>query len=1100
MTPEITLIKKCGPDPVMSKRICLDEQGALKSDGAACLMVEGTATRARAETAGALAEHIMRCGSDQAIALGALKVGLPDPAKITVPRSLKAKPGAITRSREFIDYRPGAPAWALLDFDTKGMPAHVAASIEMAGGMWNALLGVAPGLGRAARVSRASTSAGLFRSDTGAQLSGSGGAHHYVLIKDAGDIERFLRDLHDRCWLHGLGWHVIGGAGQLLDRSLVDRMVAYGERLCFEGAPLIAPPLAQDQTKRTPEAFEGEAIDAGLTVPRLTEYERHRVNEVKAASADALGATATEIRNQHDSALAKTISAKFGMPPDSAIRLVTARHRGVLVPYVELDFDRVGMTSVATVLADPERFVGETLADPLEGAEYGRCKAKVMRAADGELLIHSFAHGRAFYLLRHDVRSAKAAIAQAPADGVVDCAMAILATSELETDELTDFAATVAKAAKIGVRAVMARIVKERRAREQAKRKATLDSEADGRIIRPRPEPDGELMPTVTLLDQILAADQREEPPMRDSSGNLVEVRVREPWALHLLTADGTNGDAGDIEALQAPAEPGLVQLTPVGVELLVERYVRWLAQRRDTSYFAALPRPFVDALMQFSPSDIPIARAINTAPLISMSGNAIDGVGLDRDTGLVHRIDPHLRACLPTEPPTEQEVRAAMTFLFDEWLVDVALDRAGKSVATMLAMTLIQRALLPERPAFFVTAGQRGGGKTTLVNMITLAALGRRASAAGWSDRAEERKKALFSYLRQGVACLAWDNIARGSAISCPHIEAALTACETSDRVLGVSRVETVPSTTVQIFTGNSITPRGDMASRSLMLALSVDRPDPENRRFAHADPLAWTQANRPKIVRALYTLLIAGAVNRPPSQVAKTRFKTWWSLVGWPTEYAAGLLGETVNCTELMRAGEVGDEEASAASAALTILQKVWGSTAFTARDVVRAMTPEPKISANTEYTKVDDADKARADTIADTLGELVGKRLDRPTAHSIGKLFQKRLVGRPAWIGDGQSVATLRKSTGHSENTYKVDVSTPRQHPDAPSADTFSAADPGQKHPPHSPHSPRCRPDDGELGKEGKEGNVSTAAAGDGVISSDANGDTPGWSAGL
>ncbi len=84
---------------------------------------------------------------------------------------------------------------------------------------------VAPGLQRAARVSRVSTSAGLFRTDTGEQFSGSGGAHHYVLVNDAGDVERFLRDLHDRCWLHGLGWHIIGGAGQLLDRSLVDRMV-----------------------------------------------------------------------------------------------------------------------------------------------------------------------------------------------------------------------------------------------------------------------------------------------------------------------------------------------------------------------------------------------------------------------------------------------------------------------------------------------------------------------------------------------------------------------------------------------------------------------------------------------------------------------------------------------------------------------------------------------------------------------------------------------------------------------------------------------------------------------------------------------------------
>jgi hypothetical protein len=268
--PEITLIRKGGPNPILSKRISLDEQGKVCSDGSQCLMAQGTATRATAETAADLAQHIMACGTDQAIALGALRADLPNQAKITIPAKLKDNPGAITRSRDSIDYRPGAPAWALIDFDTKGMPASVAASIEAAGGMWNALLNVAPGLQRAARVSRASTSSGLYRPDTGTQFSGSGGAHHYILVKDASDIERFLRDLHDRCWQHGLGWHLIGRAGQLLDRSLVDRMVAYGERLCFEGAPVVEPPLAQDVTKRIPEVFEGEAIDSNRYGTRCT--------------------------------------------------------------------------------------------------------------------------------------------------------------------------------------------------------------------------------------------------------------------------------------------------------------------------------------------------------------------------------------------------------------------------------------------------------------------------------------------------------------------------------------------------------------------------------------------------------------------------------------------------------------------------------------------------------------------------------------------------------------------------------------------------------------------------------------------------------------
>ena len=124
------------------------------------------------------------------------------------------------------------------------------------------------------------------------------------------------------------GWHLIGRAGQLLDRSLVDRMVAYGERLCFEGAPIIVPPLAQDVTKRIPEVFEGEAIDTELVVPRLTEYERHLVNEAKAASAEALGKAALEVRTRHDSALAEAVSARSGMPFLTALRLVKARHQG----------------------------------------------------------------------------------------------------------------------------------------------------------------------------------------------------------------------------------------------------------------------------------------------------------------------------------------------------------------------------------------------------------------------------------------------------------------------------------------------------------------------------------------------------------------------------------------------------------------------------------------------------------------------------------------------------------------------------------------------------------------------------------------------------
>ena len=58
--------------------------------------------------------------------------------------------------------------------------------------------------------------------------------------------------------------------------------------------------------------------------------------------------------------------------------------------------------TVGDVLANPEFYEGETLADPLEGVAYGRCVAKIMRRADGIPWIHSFAHGRTIYELKLD--------------------------------------------------------------------------------------------------------------------------------------------------------------------------------------------------------------------------------------------------------------------------------------------------------------------------------------------------------------------------------------------------------------------------------------------------------------------------------------------------------------------------------------------------------------------------------------------------------------------------------------------------------------------------------------------------------------------------
>ena len=109
--------------------------------------------------------------------------------------------------------------------------------------------------------------------------------------------------------------------------------------------------------------------------------------------------------------------------------------------------------------------------------------------------------------------------------------------------------------------------------------------------------------------------------------------------------------------------------------------------------------------------------------------------------------VPEELEALLPRpEDCTATAVADAMRFLTDDFLADVATDYTGKCVLIALAVSIIERAALPERPAFVADAGQRGTGKTTVINMISMAVLGRRAAASAWSNSEEERRKALFA------------------------------------------------------------------------------------------------------------------------------------------------------------------------------------------------------------------------------------------------------------------------------------------------------------------------------------------------------------------
>jgi hypothetical protein len=407
---------------------------------------------------------------------------------------------------------------------------------------------------------------------------------------------------------------------------------------------------------------------------------------------------------------------------------------------------------------------------------------------------------------------------------------------------------------------------------------------------------------------------------------------------------------------LPAPEQLLIVPLNEMELAEFIERHIEYVDEEGRPVH---LQPQFVKHYMKRDDGALPIVTAVAQLPIILDDGTVLTGRGLNRRYGIWFQVPAELEALLPSRKEcTTRVVARAMRFLTDHWLCDVASDYEGKCIIIACALTVLERALLPQRPAFFVTAGQRGGGKTTAMHMISTVALGLPASAAAWSPNEEERRKALFAYLGAGLPMLVWDNLARGTVISCPSIEKALTTEFYQDRILGESETKIVPAYTVQVFTGNNIAPRGDLASRALIARLAVDRPDPENREFKHADPIGWTDRHRARILVALYTLLLGNPRRGQKKTVRSTpptRFKEWWEMVGSAVEHAAQchstLIEEEVHALvvdpppcpptpiyfqRMFLDSEADDEQSANLATVLETLYRRWRTAEFQAREV--------------------------------------------------------------------------------------------------------------------------------------------------------------------
>jgi hypothetical protein len=292
--------------------------------------------------------------------------------------------------------------------------------------------------------------------------------------------------------------------------------------------------------------MDGAPLDTITACPPLTILETTKLRALKAKAAHRLAPESAKARAAFVAERAKRLAQRSGISVQAAAEQIERQCEGGL-PDVDLPFDdeEFAGCTVGDVLADPLRFEGATLADPLEGIAYGVCKARIMRPADGTPWIHSFAHGRTVYELKHNAATVCAAMQAATDATVVKTLLKLAMAAELSTEELEELRNEASERSGINKRTITQtlRAAQQEHAakRKQQERQRRLVERDDPRPVLKSPYKDAPWLPQMEVLNDVIGASTAGHPTVRDIDGVAAFTSKVAVPDTHAFTATGAN-------------------------------------------------------------------------------------------------------------------------------------------------------------------------------------------------------------------------------------------------------------------------------------------------------------------------------------------------------------------------------------------------------------------------------------------------------------------------------------------------------------------------------------------------------------------------------
>src|SRR5829696_8478332 len=294
----------------------------------------------------------------------------------------------------------------------------------------------------------------------------------------------------------------------------------------------------------------------------------------------------------------------------------------------------------------------------------------------------------------------------------------------------------------------------------------------------------------------------------------------------------------------------------------------------------------------------------ITQSPALRPSGTVLDKPGYDKETGLIYVPEENVEIQVPLEP-TEADVRRSVELLQELYVDFPFVDES--SLANMLALTItpvIRPAYPGPTPLAVIDKPTMGTGASLLSEVVCAIATAQPAAMMSPPDNDEETRKQSTSVLRTGRPIIVVDNL--GSELRNASWARVLTSTTWEDRILGHSKVATLPQRSTWVATGNNVKIGGDLPRRCYWIRMDAKMAKPWDRspeEFKHPDLLGWVSATRGELLGAILTLgrnwFSVGKprwTGRPPGS-----FEGWARTVGGILE-SAGIQGFLGNASEML------------------------------------------------------------------------------------------------------------------------------------------------------------------------------------------------------